>query len=441
MTTSILIIYLLILVSIALVSYRKVKTHSDFFVATKKGSYWAVTGSLIATILGGSAVIGAIDAGKSMGWATSWYMLCASIGLLAMLPLSKKINKIGRFSLPDLLEDLYGRDSKNISSLIIPVAWLGIIAAQIIASAKILQSFTGMNYETGVLISGIVFSAYTIAGGQISILKTDFLQAILIILGLLFLFFFTLLSEKPLLLQNQVLKFPFNPAFKPIDLLILIITYSTTFTAGPDIYSRLFCAKNEKTAKNAVLTTALILIPIAFLIGYLGVYGSNITEGVNGSVLVNISQLVLPVWCVPLIVIALLSAVLSSADTTILSSSIILTDIFERSNFGKKTLQKSRFIILIIGLISIIISLKFTSIIGMLLIALTVYSGAFIVPVILGLSGFKSKGKFVSAAIILGGSLALIGKLLAYNGNAEIGNSIIIAAFVINALIMLLGKK
>src|SRR5690606_30100364 len=116
-----LLIYLLVLILIAYKSNQKVSDFNDFFVAGKKGSYLAITGSLIATILGGSAVIGSIDAGKNIGWASSWFMLSASLGLLALIPLSKKISTMGRFTLPDLLNDLYGHKTKLIASVIIPI--------------------------------------------------------------------------------------------------------------------------------------------------------------------------------------------------------------------------------------------------------------------------------------------------------------------------------
>ena len=235
--------------------------------------------------------------------------------------------------------------------------------------------------------------------------------------------------------------FPFNTSFAPVDLFILIITYSTTFTAGPDIYSRLFCAKNEKTAQKAIITTALILIPIALIIGYLSVVGANLNEPFNGAKLIDISLTILPQWIVPIIVIALLSAVLSSADTTILSSSIILAELFERNKFGSKSIKKTRFIILIVGLISMLIALHFTSIIGMLLIALTVYSGAFTLPVILGLLSVKIKTSYVSLAVVAGGLIALGGKIMTIYADNHAGNMIIISSFAINGVILLTGSE
>lgn len=442
-TTIVLILYLVVLLIIAIFSYSKVKNYSDFFIARKSGDTLFISGSLVATILGGSAIIGTIDEGPFIGWATSWYMICASIGLLALIPFISRVSKLGRFTLPDLLGKMHNNNNaKIISSIIIPIAWLGIIAAQIIASGRILQSFTGMDYAIGVIISGSVFILYTLAGGQFSILKTDLFQAILILVGLMIISFFVLENKCEPIANLTSLKFPFNTHFGPVDLIILLITYSSTFTFGPDIYSRIFCSKNANTAKISVFATAVILLMVAFSIGLISVYGSKcITPSVNGSLMIDVCKFVLPHWGVGIIVLALLSAVLSSAATTILSASIIITDLLERGKFGMKTLTKTRIVIGLVGVISIIIAINFTSIIGILLIALTVYSGAFIIPILFGLTGIRINPNSLTTAIITGGAIALTGKIINYFGHPNSGNIIIVLSFLINGIILIYGKK
>jgi SSS family solute:Na+ symporter len=442
-TSIVLVIYLIVLATITVFSYSKVENYADFFIARKSGNFWLITGSLIATILGGSAIIGTIDEGPTIGWATSWYMGCASIGLFALIPFIPRVSNLGKFTLPDLLGNMYhNSQAKTISSLIIPVAWLGIIAAQIIAAARILQSFTGMDYSLGVILSGSVFILYTLAGGQFSVLKTDLFQAILILIGLVIISFFVLKKTCNPIAILTPLKFPFNINFSPVDLFVLLVTYSSTFTFGPDIYSRIFCSKNIITAKKSVFATAIILILVASAIGLISAYGSNcITQSANGSLMIDVCKYVLPNWSVSIIVVALLSAVLSSAATTILSASIILTDLIEKGKFGLKTLKKTRLLIAIIGFISILIALNFTSIIGILLIALTVYSGAFIIPILFGFTGIGINPKKLTLAMITGGIIALSGKIIYYTGYPEFGNYIIISSFLINGIILLSSKK
>ena len=439
-----LIVYLVFLILIAVRSARHMKDIPDFFVARKGASAKAVAGSLVATILGGSAVIGAIDSGARLGGAGSWFMLVGALGLLALIPFAGRAYQHGKYALPDLVENLYGKGPRLVASLVIPVAWTGIVAAQIIAAAKLLMTFTTLDYTAAAIIAAAVFTGYTLAGGQLSILRTDFLQACLIILGLVVLAVFALFggnSANATPSLSAILQgapaFPFNTNFSPLDLFLLILTYGTTYTAGPDIFSRVFCAKDTVTAKKAIAMAALTLIPVAFIIGFLAVYGVGLGD-VQGARITAIANQVLPQPLIPLIALALLSVVLSSADTTLLSSSVIICRLF---CFG--SLTKARSVILLNGIVALLLALVFTDIIGTLLLALAVYAGAFTVPILWGLLGLKAKPKFVAVAIVAGGILALAGKLCpALPGalGAHTGDILMIAAFVVNGVILALGR-
>ena len=249
--------------------------------------------------------------------------------------------------------------------------------------------------------------------------------------------------------------FPFNTNFSPLDLFLLILTYGTTYTAGPDIFSRVFCAKDTVTAKKAIAMAALTLIPVAFIIGFLAVYGVSLGDA-QGARITAIANQVLPQPLIPLIALALLSVVLSSADTTLLSSSVIICGLFDvreipagvypgpRSGAGMTPLTKARIVILLNGIVALLLALVFTDIIGTLLLALAVYAGAFTVPILWGLLGLKAKPKFVAAAIVAGGILALAGKLCpALPGplGGHTGDILMIAAFVVNGVILALGRE
>ena len=466
-----LIVYLIFLIFIAARSARHVKDIPDFFVARKGASAKAVAGSLVATILGGSAVIGAIDSGARLGGAATWFMLVGALGLLALIPFAGRAYQHGKYALPDLVESLYGKGPRLVASLVIPVAWTGIVAAQIIAAAKLLMTFTALSYTAAAIVAAAVFTGYTLAGGQLSILRTDFLQACLIVLGLVVLAGFALFGGNPAnaapslsaILQGAP-AFPFNTNFSPLDLFLLILTYGTTYTAGPDIFSRMFCAKDTATAKKAIFTAAAILVPVAFVIGFLAVYGVSLGD-VQGARITAIANAVLPQPLIPLIALALLSVVLSSADTTLLSSSVIICRLFDVSNekeipacagmtmkdagmttkgAGMTPLTKARVVILLNGIVALLLALVFTDIIGTLLLALAVYAGAFTVPILWGLLGLKAKPKFVAVAIMAGGVLALAGKLCpALPGplGAHTGDVLMIAAFVVNGIVLAVGRE
>ena len=69
--------------------------------------------------------------------------------------------------------------------------------------------------------------------------------------------------------------------------------------------------------------------------------------------------------------------------------------------------------------------------------ALTIYSGAFIIPTFVGMFGYRARKEVVITAIVVGGFVATLGKY--YPGNT--GKYIAIAAFILNGLILYFGKK
>jgi SSS family solute:Na+ symporter len=138
---------------------------------------------------------------------------------------------------------------------------------------------------------------------------------------------------------------------------------------------------------------------------------------------------------------ALLSAVMSSADTTLLTASIIISDPISKGLDTNNSLLNTRLIILGLGGLSILLALEVTSIIQVLLIALAVFSGAFIVPTAAGLLGFRTSERKSTMAMAAGSILALAGKVYSLYGDRMIGNWIIISAFAVNALILFSGRK
>lgn len=428
----IIAVYFVLMLSIGVFSAFKIQTPSDFYVAGKKAGLIPVSGSLLATILGGSAILGTIELSQEIGWAALWFLFCAAFGLFILIPISKYLKRFGNYTLPELLGTFYGKKAEIISSIIIPVAWLGIVAAQIIAAAKILSGMGFLTYSNAALIAGAIFISYTLIGGQLSILKTDVLQAVLIVIGLGALLFFAVKNVGTIKIEPLRVSSLFNNSFSALDLLILILTYSVTFVVGPDIYSRVFCAKNEKTASRSILIAALALIPISFVLTLLGIYSQQFQSGE----IVAFAQNLLPGWAYGLFIAALLSAVMSSADTTLLTSSIILNELITGNLNKKKSLGITRIIVVFMGILSILISFYVTSIIQALLFALTFFSGAFVVPTLAGLLKLKiHKGKVVSA-IFIGGLVALIGKIINVFHHELIGNLIIISSFFFNSVLL-----
>ena len=429
-----IVLYFIFMLIIGGRAYKQIKNHKDFFIAGKRGSVLEITGSLLATILGSSTIIGSVDFAYDVGWAGAWLLLAAILGLILLYPFLEYLEKFQNYNLSELLGNIYGKEVKLLASFIIPIAWLGIIASQIIGAAKIVMILSSLEYIEAVIISGGIFIIYTFLGGQLSIIKTDFIQLGFIIfgIGLTYLYINSGVND----MESLGL---INEKFNFLDVLVLILTYSTTFLVGPDIYSRLFCAKDIKVMKTSLIMTIIILIPLAFILSWLGIYGKTVftqTEFGLKSILLLIAENKLPKEIQIFLYFGLLSAVISSADTTLLTASSLLTQCFLKDLKNKKAIKLTRFMIIFLGVMAICISLYLKNILSGLLLATAIYSGAFIIPTIFGVLGYKGESKLVVLGIISGGILAFIGKVI----SGDNGNYIIIMSFILNIIMLLLGR-
>ncbi len=270
-------------------------------------------------------------------------------------------------------------------------------------------------------------------GGQLSIIKTDFIQLLFILFGLLATIGYIGVDIKEINSLGII-----NNKFNYIDVLILILTYSTTCLVGPDIYSRLFCARDMKVMKNSIIIVVLVLIPVGFILAAIGIYGAKFLGEINNnsSILLIIAEKKLNKVTSIFLYFGLLSAVISSADTTLLTASSLFSQTFIQDLRSKKAMLLTRIMVVILGIFSIIIALYLKNILGALLMAVAIYSGAFIIPTLLGILGYTTNKKIVILAIIIGGTLAFISKIM----GGEIGNYLLILSFCLNLMTLIFGK-
>lgn len=400
----------------------------EFFISRKSGSTINVSLSLVSTILGSSAILGTISLSQTIGWASAWMMISASAGLLALMPLAKYVRRYGRFTLPDLLETFYGPRMKQIACALIPVAWTGVIAAQIIGSARILSFVTPLSYAAAAVTATALFTTYTLLGGQNAILRTDKWQGLLMAAALISAMAAAARTHGWPARHEIAESFPFHEGFTPLQLLILLLTYASTFLVGPDIYSRLFCARDEQSATRSVRIAASVLAPMGFFLAWIGITGHATSFDFLHGPIISV-----------IVTLGLFSAVLSSADTTLLTASATFSELFLNLK-DRNALALTRAAIGLFASLSLLVALILPNIIQSLLLAFSIFSGAFLLPTLMGLKQWPCTQSAAQTAALTGGSLALIGKILDLHA-LPMGNLFILSAFVLNALILWSGYK
>ncbi|MBA7715067.1 Sodium/glucose cotransporter [subsurface metagenome] len=416
------------MIAIGLVSRRKARGVDDFFVAGRKGSSLLITSSLLATIVGGSATVGMAGLGFTQGLTGAWWLLVGSVGLVVLgIFFAKKVREFGLYTLPQLVEKQYDKRIALAASVLVVVSWMGIIAGQIVASGKILSVLGIGSPVMWMIVFSAIFVVYTLFGGQYAVLRTDTLQIGIIFAGIfgglaLLLSRLGGLSGLQLHLSPEQFAFPLSSTFGVKELISFLLLVGLTYVVGPDMYSRLFCAKDIKTARVSVFWTAALIIPFAFGITLIGMGASALFPQISPEqAFPTVINEVLPPLLGGVVLAALLGAVMSSADTCLLTASTILTvDIvgrFKPSLSQREILSLSRWGIVVLGLCSLLLALTLKGVINALLFAYTVYTCGLILPVIAGFYKNRLKVTPLGAlvAIIGGGSVALISKLFDIN--------------------------
>ena len=424
-------VYLAAVVLIGLRCTRKIRDADDFYVAGRRAGTLNVAGSLLATVLGSSAILGSVDFAYLKGWAGAWFMLCGALGLIGLFFMSKALASFRVYNLPELLGKFYGPHVRRVSSGVIAVAWLGVVGAQLIGAGMMTASVCHIPYRSAVVLIAVALTVYTAMGGQLSIIHTDLFQLAFVLAGIGGVFLMLFLKHPhpeaaPLISEK----------FTPLDLAVMIVGYSSTYLVGPDIYSRLFCARDLPTARRSLLISAAVLTPLAFVLAYIGICGKNFhPDAGSGNVLFAVANAEFPRAVTLLLYFTILSAIMSSADTTLFTASGLLSQFFLPDSGGTRSIKTTRICVVCIAVLASAIALFSHSILGVLLFALSIYSGAFVLPTAWALLGLTTRRAYGIGAMIAGGALSLAGKAV----GGKTGSLLVIAAFALSLLILLAG--
>ncbi len=443
---TIVAVYFVAIIGIGVWSKRRAGSQNGFFVAHRQGTLPLVTGSLVATAVGGSALVVTASLGFEHGLSGAWWLLVGSIGLVILgVFFARKVRGAALYTLPELVERQYDRGVSLAASILIVIAWIGVVAGQIVA-AGIFLSILGIGTVTfWMIIFTLVVVIYSILGGQFSVIRTDLFQTTILFVGI-----FAALavvfswvggfSELKAALPPDYFSFPLNPKFDGKMLLSLLILVGATYVVGPDMYSRLFCAKGEKTAQRSAILSAFLFMPLAFAITLIGMSAKVLypqimpdqafPQVVNGVLSPGLSGLILA---------AVIAALMSSADTCLLSQSVILTqDIFKRFHPSneRSTLLVTRFSLVTLGVLALVLALALKQVYSSLMFAYTIFTCGLVVPVIAGF--YKEKLKVTPhgalAALIGGGLVGLMGKMPGFD--IPIKGDLGLIGFAVSAILL-----
>lgn len=406
-----LLLYLLGLLVFGLRDLFHKRSYDDFVVAGRKQGLWPVLMSLMATMIGASATIGIAARAETIGFPAFWWLGCGAFGLVAQgFLLSKKIRGSGCRTLPELAQAKIGTGGRRLVAGVIVLSWLGIIAAQFAAAASLLQLAVGwQNGVSAIVATAALVILYTWVGGQLSVVRTDMFQFTILIVGFVGLFIYMVLHPGD---PSVIAKYPiclFSQDFSWVDFIPLFFTVGGAYFLGPDITSRNFLAKDVKTAQHSVFWAAPFLLIFSFLITWIGMRAGALVPG-EGNPLFRLMS-VIPLPLAALVSIGLICALISSADTCLVNTAVIV----EQDIFQFHTIRKLRWTIVCVGIISTALALWGKDIIQLLLMAYSIYTPGIVCPLMIAILCPKTmeiRRPIWFLAVIVGGSLGVLQGIL-----------------------------
>lgn len=409
----ILVIYLLLITTIGFYSSRKIKNPESFFLANRSLGFFPITATITATVIGGSATIATGALVYSSGLPGLWLDIGGAIGLIILgFTLAKLVRRTGLFTLPEITGFLFDKKTRFAATILIVLTQIAWISLLIQSTSVVITVIFPLDYELLLIIITAIFIFYTILGGQFAVVYTDIIQFFIMIIGICFIaapLLFLKASPSLNTISHDFLSFPVNNNLGFLPVLSFFFMMFMTHIVGPDIYSKILSAKDDRTVRYGTIFAGFFKFIFAISIGIIAISAIVLVPGLAS----DQSALALPLAITQLnpiiagfILAAFVSVMLSSADSVLISAGTVLSvDIFQ-----KKNIVISRVGILIIGFLALVLSLYFMNIINTLKLAYTVFTSGLTLPIIFGFyknrTGVTSEGAFFS--LILGGSISLI---------------------------------
>lgn len=386
------------------VSVRGKNTSDSFFVNNRSGSAWSVALSIIVSCVGASATLGVIGKAFAIGLPAFWWLGAGAAGLtLLSLALAKKVRDSGAYTMPEMVKRYLGPKARPLISLLIVIAWSAILAAQFTALKNVLLSLTGLE---GGLCLAIAFGLIVLhtSGGQAVIMRLDRFQSALIIGGLTIALCW-LWTKNPGWI-SWVCPELVNENFSLSDLWYYIFVVGGNYLICPMLFGRLLSAGDAESARRGGIYAVIGLVLCSLLIVAVGLacVGLIPADTPQDAVFTGILDTLLPSWMRLFLLIALTSAIVSSADTCLVTAATVLSyDLLHRRDSAA-----CRKAVLGLGLVGLALSLAEKGILGFLLMAYDVYVCGVVVPVFIALMLGKERyirEEFACIAIVAGGVL------------------------------------
>ncbi len=408
----IIVVYLMIVLLVGLLASRGVNNLNDYATAGKSFGSLIIFATLSASFIGG---------GFSMGNAEKVFLVGVS-NIVALWGFSLKEILVARYIAPritnypnaisvgDIIEPHYGKEARIFTGIFGVMLCAGILGAQVGAMGYIFNLFMGLDRVYGILLGTTLVIIYSTVGGMRSVVWTDVIQFLVLALGIpLTLYFGISYSGGWSHMAQSIPQTHLSIATDPkslLTLLALFLTFLLGETLVPPYVQRLFIGKNSKEVSRGTLFSGLFSIPFFAVTGLIGIVALSINPDINPNyAMPYVIKETLPPLLQGFVIAAIISIVMSSADSFLNASSIafindIVKPLKKEELSTSNELKIAKLTTLIVGVLSIIFAVSIESVIDILIYAYNFWAPTILVPLAAAILGLHvSKKRFFFGAL------------------------------------------
>jgi SSS family solute:Na+ symporter len=424
---TLVIVYLLVTIAIGLMAAKRVQNSADFAIAGRHLPMAMIVTTTFATWFGSETVLG-IPAKFVNGGLHGVVEDPFGAGFCLIfvgLFFAAKLYRMTLLTISDYFRERYGRTVEVVCSLIIMVSYLGWVSAQVTALGLVFNLLSDgvVSLELGMVIGVVSILAYTLFGGMWSVAITDFIQMIILVVGLSILAVFAAGqaggADKVMALAISQDMFKFWPEPNMKDILFFFASAITIMLGSipqQDVFQRVMSANSIKAATHGPVIGGLCYILFAFVPMFLVVSAMIIMPEQAAALMADDPQKVLPTLVMThmpfvmqvLFFGALLSAIKSCASATLLAPSVTFTENiwrqFHPHQSDQQELRAMRVTVLVFSVLVLgyAIRMQGTSIYEMVSSAYQVTLVGVFVPLTFGLYWQRATTQGAVFAIVLG---------------------------------------
>ncbi|WP_101295886.1 sodium:solute symporter family protein [Halegenticoccus soli] len=345
-----LIAYILLMIGLGYLGYKRTDSQDDYATARGGFGFLALAFAYAATVASGSTFMGIPGMAYGMGFKAGYYALIYPIGIyLGMLFVARITKKVGdRFgsqSVPDFLGDRYQSPLLRLLAALLALFLLFYIMAQIAAAGWMFDTILGLQYELAIWVAGGLLLLYLTAGGSHADIITDAVQGVIMVgvTVLIVVMFVTgwgvdggitgVNAALPAEMQWDSHTDPANPTFANWWVIFLLFIAHIGFTALPHLGNKFFAIKGTQYMKKFMSVAAVIgmALPLMFLGGVLGRAQGIQIENPDAIIPMLFVENLPPILAA-FLGVAILSAIISTADGLIIAvSQIFANDLYRKS--------------------------------------------------------------------------------------------------------------